>query len=66
MVQTRSQVKAQGNAPTVQSTTGKPVTQNTIPKVDKIPGIDKTSKYFKSSGEIPSKTQADIEKKPLT
>ena len=35
VVQTRSQAKAQANAPTVQST--KPVTQNTIPKVDKIP-----------------------------
>ena len=35
MVQTRSQAKAQVNAPTVQST--KPVTQNTLPKVDKIP-----------------------------
>ena len=37
MVQTRSQAKAQANAPTVQSTAGKPVTQNAIPKVDKIP-----------------------------
>ena len=35
MVQTRSQAKAQANPPGVQST--KPVTQNTIPKVDKIP-----------------------------
>ena len=35
MVQTRSQAKAQANAPTVQST--KPVIQNTIPKVLKIP-----------------------------
>ena len=35
MVQTRSQVKVQANGPAVQST--KPVTQNTIPKVDKIP-----------------------------
>ena len=35
MVQTRSQAKAQANVPTVQSTN--PVTQNTIPKVDKIP-----------------------------
>ena len=32
MVQTRSQAKAKANAPT-----GKPVTQNTLPKVDKIP-----------------------------
>ena len=46
MVQTRSQAKAKGaNAPTVQSTSGKPVTQNTIPKVDKIPiKTDKDSK----------------------
>ena len=34
LVQTRSQAKAQANAPTVQSS--KPMTQNTIPKVDKI------------------------------
>ena len=37
MVQTRSQAKAKANAPTVQSTTRRPVTQNTICKVDKIP-----------------------------
>ena len=37
MVQTRSQAKAQGNVPTVQNPTGKSVTQNAIPKVDKIP-----------------------------
>ena len=35
MVQTRSQEKVQANAPTVQNT--KPVIQDTIPKVDKIP-----------------------------
>ena len=35
MVQTRSQAKAQANAPIV-NTTVKPVTQNAIPKVDKI------------------------------
>ena len=35
MVQTRSQAKAKANASTVQST--KPVIQDTIPKVDKIP-----------------------------
>ena len=35
MVQTRTQAKAQANTPAMQST--KPVTQNTIPKVDKIP-----------------------------
>ena len=38
MVQTRSQAKAKAaNTPTEQSTTGKPVTQNTIPRIDKIP-----------------------------
>ena len=37
IVQTRSKAKAKAaNTPTVQSTTGKPVTQNTIPKMDKI------------------------------
>ena len=35
MVQTRSQAKAQANALIAQRT--KPMTQNTIPKVDKIP-----------------------------
>ena len=35
MVQTRSQAKAEAHTLTVQST--KPVIQNTIPKVDKIP-----------------------------
>ena len=46
MVQTRSQAKAKPTkAPAVQSTTGKPVTQNTIPKIDKIPvKTDKDSK----------------------
>ena len=46
MVQTRSQAKVKAvNAPTVQSTTGKPVTQNTIPRVYKIPvKTDKDSK----------------------
>ena len=46
MVQTRSQAKDKAaNAPAVQSTTGKPVTQNTIPKVCKIPvKTDKDSK----------------------
>ena len=46
MVQTRSQAKAKAaNVPTVQSTTRKPVTQNTIPKVNKIPvKTDKDSK----------------------
>ena len=46
MVQTRSQAKAKAaNVPTVHSTTGKPVTQNTIPKIDKIPvKTDKDSK----------------------
>ena len=37
MLQTRSQAKAKAKCPPVQSTTGRPVTQNTIPKVDKIP-----------------------------
>ena len=38
MVQTRSQTKAKAaNPPIVQSTTRKPVTQNVIPRVDKIP-----------------------------
>ena len=37
MVQTRSQAKAQANALARQNTTGKSVTQNAIPKVDKIP-----------------------------
>ena len=38
LVQTRSQAKAKAaNASAVQNTTGKPVTQNTIPKIDKIP-----------------------------
>ena len=38
MVQTRSQTRAKAaNAPTVQSTTGKPVTQNTIPRIHIIP-----------------------------
>ena len=37
MVQTRSQAKAKAtNAPTVQSTTRKPVTQSIIPRIDKI------------------------------
>ena len=45
MVQTRSQAKAQANTPAVQNTTGNPVTQNTIPKVDKIPiKMEKDSK----------------------
>ena len=45
VVQTRSQAKAQANAPTVQST--KPVTQNTIPKVDKIPIMTEKEKNSK-------------------
>ena len=47
MVQTRSQAKAKANASTVQST--KSVTQNTIPKVDK----------------MPSKTEKEKDSKPL-
>ena len=45
MVQTRSRAKAQANAPAIQST--KPVTQNTIPKVDKIPIKTETEKDSK-------------------
>ena len=45
MMQTRSQAKVQANTPTVQST--KPVTQNTIPKVDKIPIKTKEEKDSK-------------------
>ena len=46
MEQTRSQAKAKAaNAPTVQSIAGKPVTQNIIPKVDKI--LVKTDKDSK-------------------
>ena len=49
MVQTRSQAKTQANAPAV-NTTGKPVTQNTIPKVDKIPvETEKDSKPLQST-----------------
>ena len=46
MVQTRSQTKAKAaKAPAVQSSTRKPVTQNTIPRVDKI--LVKTDKDSK-------------------
>ena len=45
MAQTRSQAKAQANAPTVHRT--KPMTQNTIPKVDKIPIKTEKEKYSK-------------------
>ena len=49
MVQTRSQAKAQANASTV-NTTGKPVTLNAIPKVDKIPiKTEKDSKPLHST-----------------
>ena len=49
MVQTRSQTKTQANAPTV-NTTGKPVTQNAIPKVDRIPiKREKDSKPLQST-----------------
>ena len=47
MVHIRSQAKAKANAPAVQNSTGKPVTQNAIPKVDKIP--IKTEKDSKPS-----------------
>ena len=53
MVQTRSQAKAQANAPTVQST--KPVTQNTIPKVDKIPIKTEKEKDLKPPHSIVDK-----------
>ena len=52
MVQTRSQAKAQANAPSVQNTTGKSVTQKAIPKVNKIPiktEKDKDSKPLQSA-----------------
>ena len=50
IVQTRSQANAKANTPIVQSTTGKPVTQNTIPKVDKIPiTTEKDSKPLQST-----------------
>ena len=37
IIQTRTQANAQANVPTVQSTTGKLVIQDDMPKVDKIP-----------------------------
>ena len=46
MVQTRSQARAKANVPSVQNTMGKPVTQNAIPKVDKVPAV-KTEKDTK-------------------
>ena len=49
MVQTRSQAKAQANAPSVQNTTGKSVAQNAIPKVDKIPIKTEKEKEVASS-----------------
>ena len=50
MVQTRSQEKAQANAPSVQNTTVKSVAQNAIPKVDKIPiKTEKDSKPLHST-----------------
>ena len=50
MVQTRSQAKAKANDPTVQSTMGRPGTQNAIPKVDKIPiKTEKDSKPLHST-----------------
>ena len=55
MVQTRSQAKVQANAPTVQNT--KLVTQNTIPKVDKIP--IKTEKE-KDSKPLPSRVDQQL------
>ena len=56
MVQTRSQANPKvANTLTVQSTTGKPVTQNTIPKVDKI--LVKT--------DIESKPNTNTQTQPL-
>ena len=50
MVQTRSQAKAKANTPSVQSTTGRPVTQNAIPKGDKMPiKTEKDSKPLQST-----------------
>ena len=57
MVQIRSQAKAQANAPTVQST--KPVTQNTIPKIERIP--IKTEKE-KDSKPPPSRVDQQLPK----
>ena len=50
MVQTRSQTKAKANAPTAQNTTGRPVAQDAIRKVDKIPiKTEKDSKPLQST-----------------
>ena len=57
MVQTRSQVKAQANAPTVQTT--KPVIQNAIPKIERIP--IKTEKE-KDSKPLPSEVDQQLPK----
>ena len=54
MVQTRSQAKAQANDSTVQST--KPVTQNIIPKVDKIPIKTEKEKDSKTTTKCCSKS----------
>ena len=57
MVQTRSQTKAQANAPTVQNTTGKSVTQNAIPKVDNT-NQDRERERFKATAEHCSESTA--------
>ena len=50
MVQTVPWEKAKANTPTVQNTTKKPLTQNAIPKIDKIPiKIEKDSKPLYST-----------------
>ena len=55
MVQTRSEAKGQVNAPSIQST--KPVTQNTITKIDRIP--IKTEKE-KTSTPLPSRVDQQL------
>ena len=55
MVQTRLQAKAQANIPSVQKT--KPVTQNTIPKIERIP--IKTEKE-KDSKPLPSEVDQQL------
>ena len=61
MVQTRSQTKAKAaNAPAVQSTTRKPVTQNITPRIDKTP--DKTSQDTKPNVNTQTQLQDTVEK----
>ena len=59
MVQTRSQTKVKAaNTPTVQGTATRPVTQNTIPRIDKIPV--KTDKYSKPNINTQTQPQNTI------